>query len=121
MPNLRDFIRNSIAPSSYFNFTRRNRTSAQGFRLPGRDLVPRAERGKAAPVLGIFFTGSADRTVKVWMKRRRRSISSPRRASETRLRVTAAIEVDVRLTEPLIFGRVIHEKRQRIEGIISGP
>ncbi|CAA7019435.1 unnamed protein product [Microthlaspi erraticum] len=61
MPNLRDFIRNSIAPSSYFNFTRRNRTSAQGFRhLDAISCLALSEDKR------LLYSGSWDKTFKVW-------------------------------------------------------
>ncbi|CAH2064482.1 unnamed protein product [Thlaspi arvense] len=63
MPNLRDYIRNSIAPSSYFNFTRRNRTStsAQGFRhLDAISCLALSEDKR------LLYSGSWDKTFKVW-------------------------------------------------------
>ncbi|CAE6075719.1 unnamed protein product [Arabidopsis arenosa] len=62
MPNLLDYIRNSIGPSSYFNFTRRNRSSAAvGFRhLDAISCLALSEDKR------LLYSGSWDKTFKVW-------------------------------------------------------
>ncbi|KAJ4890238.1 Transducin/WD40 repeat-like superfamily protein [Raphanus sativus] len=64
MPLLRDYIRNSIASSSYFGFARRNRTGtggAQGFRhLDAISCLSLSEDRR------LLYSGSWDRTFKVW-------------------------------------------------------
>ncbi|KAL1214387.1 Protein JINGUBANG [Cardamine amara subsp. amara] len=62
MPNLCDYIRNSIVPTSYFNFTRRNRSSAAlGFRhLDAISCLALSEDKR------LLYSGSWDKTFKVW-------------------------------------------------------
>ncbi|CAN8278574.1 unnamed protein product [Cochlearia groenlandica] len=63
MPNLRDYIRNSMAPSSYFGFARRNRTStsSQGFRHVDAISCLALSEDKR-----LLYSGSWDKTFKVW-------------------------------------------------------
>ncbi|CAH8356085.1 unnamed protein product [Eruca vesicaria subsp. sativa] len=63
MPLLRDYIRNSIASSSYFGFARRNRTStsAQGFRHVDAISCLALSEDRT-----LLYSGSWDKTFKVW-------------------------------------------------------
>ena len=63
MPLIRDYIKNSIASSSYLGFMRRNRTStsAQGFRhLDAISCLALSEDRR------LLYSGSWDKTFKVW-------------------------------------------------------
>ncbi|CAG7883477.1 hypothetical protein BRARA_C04314 [Brassica rapa] len=63
MPVFRDYLRNSITPSSYFSFMRKNptSTSAQGFRhVDAISCLTLSEDNK------LLYSGSWDQTFKVW-------------------------------------------------------